>query len=245
MLEDWYRPIEVTIPFEQWALFPKLLGYRNEYFDGRAVWTPRPKAYNAVLHLDRFACDDDECGSPVSKIVVRGLREEDWDTLALAFDDAFQRVSPFCSLTNPERMTAATDCLAHTRRGGDGEFLSDASVVATDDAGRLVGALLVTRWTYADGSDTAGTLRSTESTDAHITWAFVRQIDAGHGIGTRMLVEAVCRLRDRHFAKLYTTFMSGNEPSLLWHWRNGFTLLPHPLSPRELRRRWIEAPRDR
>ncbi len=34
-------------------------------------------------------------------------------------------------------------------------------------------------------------------------------------------------------AHLLTTFMSGNESSMLWHWRSGFRLLAHPHSYRQ------------
>jgi hypothetical protein len=34
------------------------------------------------------------------------------------------------------------------------------------------------------------------------------------------------------FVQLATTFLVGNDASMLWHWRNGFQLLQYPNSRR-------------
>jgi hypothetical protein len=38
------------------------------------------------------------------------------------------------------------------------------------------------------------------------------------------------------YRTLWTTFLIGNEITTLWHWRNGFELLPTMFSKRRLRR---------
>jgi hypothetical protein len=55
---------------------------------------------------------------------------------------------------------------------------------------------------------------------------------AGWGTGTALLAAAVNSLLGLGFTELLTTFMIGNDSSMLWHWRNGFRLLAHPASPR-------------
>jgi GNAT superfamily N-acetyltransferase len=122
--------------------------------------------------------------------------------------------------------------MEHTRRGGDGDFLGHASVVATHAAdARAVGAMLVTRWVPGPGDASAD---DDALTSAHVTWVFVAPLHCGRGIGTLMLSAAVQQLRRGGFARLYTTFLAGNESSMLWHWRNGFRLLPYRGSLRRI-----------
>ena len=39
-------------------------------------------------------------------------------------------------------------------------------------------------------------------------------------------------LRELGFTSLLSTFLAGNDSSMLWHWRVGFRLLSYPGSPR-------------
>ena len=52
------------------------------------------------------------------------------------------------------------------------------------------------------------------------------------GVGTALLGAAAGALRDMGFAALLSTFLVGNDSSMLWHWRAGFRLLTYPGSPR-------------
>jgi L-amino acid N-acyltransferase YncA len=65
-----------------------------------------------------------------------------------------------------------------------------------------------------------------------LTWIFVSPWMAGQGIGTALLAAAVKALRELGYEHLLSTFMLGNESSMLWHWRNGFQLLAFPGSMR-------------
>jgi hypothetical protein len=68
----------------------------------------------------------------------------------------------------------------------------------------------------------------------------VAPFQAGYSIGTNLLTSAVRELRALGFRQLATTFLLGNESSMLWHWRNGFALLPYPGSLRRIRRRMAQ-----
>jgi GNAT superfamily N-acetyltransferase len=239
MIEKWHRQIRLAIPVEQWELLPPFAGFKNEYFDGTGVWSPRPKLYNAVLDLSRADSDQMMSDSAVAReegIVIRSLGDSDWDDLPELMAAAFHRVPPFCTLPWTERVKATTDCLEHTRGGGDGEFLIHPSVVATASDAKILGAMLITRWEPEKFDEPAD-----KATSAHITWIFVPPLHCGHGIGTMMLSSAVQRLRQDGFVRLYTTFLAGNESSMLWHWRNGFRLLPYLGSMR----RWAHGERTR
>jgi L-amino acid N-acyltransferase YncA len=66
----------------------------------------------------------------------------------------------------------------------------------------------------------------------HLTWIFVTRFLAGKGVGSLLLTAAVTKLRALGFTQLLTTFVLGNDSSMLWHWRNGFELLSYPNSIR-------------
>jgi hypothetical protein len=53
-----------------------------------------------------------------------------------------------------------------------------------------------------------------------------------------LLAAAGNALLELGYRELLTTFMLGNESSMLWHWRNGFRLLAYPGSFRHRHTRW-------
>jgi L-amino acid N-acyltransferase YncA len=57
-------------------------------------------------------------------------------------------------------------------------------------------------------------------------------LEAGRGIGSALLAASVRVLKAEGYHHLWSTFVSGNDSSMLWHWRNGFRLLPYPGSRR-------------
>jgi L-amino acid N-acyltransferase YncA len=63
---------------------------------------------------------------------------------------------------------------------------------------------------------------------------FVSPFFAGKGVGTLLLSVAVRELLDQGYQQPASTFLIGNDSSMLWHWRNGFRLLPCPGSIRRL-----------
>jgi GNAT superfamily N-acetyltransferase len=66
----------------------------------------------------------------------------------------------------------------------------------------------------------------------HLTWIFVHPAAAGRGIGSALLRQVAAALRGLGYTELASTFLAGNDSSMLWHWRQGFRLLAHPGSRR-------------
>jgi L-amino acid N-acyltransferase YncA len=71
-----------------------------------------------------------------------------------------------------------------------------------------------------------------------MTWIFVDPELVGHGIGSTLLERAALGLIELGYGELISSFLIGNTSSMLWHWRNGFELLPYVASPRRMRARW-------
>jgi predicted GNAT family acetyltransferase len=244
MLDDWFRTLRLKISFDEFKRLPRTLGYKHEYFDGTCVLTPRPRNCYAVLRLDRFAappaCTDDE-------VAIRPLQDADWDSLGQRCGFAFHRIPPFDTLTDDEKKQAGRQCMEHTRGGGDGPLIAEASHVAVDDQGSPLGVLLIVlkpagycqdpwrndHWRLPPAADAV----AARAGQAHVNWLFVSPWHVGHGVASAMLAASVAALREMEYESLSSCFMLGNGESMAWHWRNGFELLPNPASMRYFLRR--------
>ena len=236
MCDEWMPRLELPITFEQFHQLPRNAAYKYEYFDKRAWLNPRPRYYHALLDLEPLT--DHPLEGVSRKTALRPVRPTDWEELAPLFAAAFDRQQPFCGLERQQRAEAVRKSLEHTRTGGDGPWIEQASFVATEgEVGHEVGALLVTLLPDVDPSSWGGFhWKEPPPPDAlarrlgrpHLTWIFVSPFCAGQGIGTLMLSAAVCELLALGYKQLASTFLIGNDSSMLWHWRNGFRLLTYP-----------------
>jgi len=239
-----YRTLKLSLPPDDFRRLPRNSAYHYELIAGEVWLTPRPRFYHALLDLDTFVAPAASEG-----VLLRPLRPEDWDALPQVFAAAFRTIPPFGSLDPDTRLDAAKKCLAQTHSGGDGPLLERACFVALEPArGQLCGAVLPTLIPLVDLSDSDSSARweglpppdcvERRLGRPHLTWVFVEPTEAGEGVGTALLAAAVRQLLTMGFHDLATTFVAGNDQSMLWHWRNGFRLLAHPGSRRERKRRW-------
>ena len=160
-------------------------------------------------------------------------------------------MQPFASLSDRRRLEAAAACLKLTRDGGDGPLIEKACQVACgSERGHPVGAILVTLIPMIDLNDFSSLRWETPPPPdcverrlgrPHLTWIFVGPWHAGHGIGSALLAHAARSLLELGYTELISSFILGNTSSMLWHWRNGFELLPYVGSLRGIRSRWRKA----
>lgn len=235
MLDDLFETIDLSISIEQFHALPRNPAYKYEYFGGQAVLSPRPKSYHATLDLQPRSptAPIDAWHEPVS---IRPLRVDDWDALPRLFSAAFWAVLPFSLVDDPRRLEAARRCLQKTRNSDDGALIHQAcSVAVTSENDQPVGASLVTL--LAETHDDELDRQAVDGVQPHLTWIFVAPMLTRHGIGSALLDRSVNELISLGHRTLASTFMLGNESSMLWHWSNGFRLLSHLASPRRFRRR--------
>ena len=137
----------------------------------------------------------------------------------------------------------ARQALAKVQSGGDGPWIPEASFVAVEKEVHPIGAIFITLLPDTDPSDWDSYhwrepppqhWREQVLGRPHLTWVFVSPWHLGHGTGTALLGAAVAALRGIGYRRLASTFLVGNDSSMLWHWRNGFELQAYPGS----RRRW-------
>ena len=241
MCDEWMPVVRFPLDAVEFERLPRNGAYRYEYGAGTVHLSPNPRAFHGRLDLASFAPDPHEIADDVD---IGPLRQEDHADLAALFAAAFERIQPFAGLDRARRLDAATQSLARTFSGVDGPWIPDASRSARQADGTLVAGILLTllpdgdpadldvyRWSEPPPPDLWASGRG----QPHLTWIFVDPLRKGRGVGTRLLVESAAVLRARGYRHLLSTFIAGNDSSLLWHWRNGFELLPYSTSRRVMR----------
>jgi GNAT superfamily N-acetyltransferase len=238
MGDSWMPTIQLPLTAAEFHRLPRNAAYKYELIDGKVYLSPNPCHYHAILRLRRMSVPRD--------VELRPITSEKVIELLPLFTAAFHRIQPYGSLDEGTRAQAAREALERTRSGGDGPWIAQASFVAYD-GDRVVGAILVTLLPPKDPSDW-DSYHWEEPPPAdcierrmgrpHLTWVFVSPLLAGRGIGTALLAAAGNALLGLGYKELLSTFMSGNDSSMLWHWRNGFRLLAHPGSRRRLAKRF-------
>jgi len=240
MCDEWMKPLQLPITIKQFHGLPRNSAYKYEYFDGQAWLSPRPRFFHGLLDLGPLETRSLEWMD--STTFLRPVTPTDWNDLADLFAAAFHGRQPFGGVTDPEWPTAARQCLERTRGGGDGPWIEQASYLAFSPEGhRPVGAFLITLLPDGDPTDHDSFFWS-EPPPAdclirqlgrpHLTWIFVHPFLSVRGVGTALLNAAGQALLRLGYRELASTFLLGNDSSMLWHWRNGFRLLTHPFSRR-------------
>jgi GNAT superfamily N-acetyltransferase len=236
MCEEWMKPLQLSIPIEQFHQLPRNPAFKYEYFDGKAWLSPRPRFFHGLLNLASLETRSLDWIDPNTSL--RPLNSADWDALPELFAAAFRNRQPFGALTEPEWPPVARRCLERTRTGGDGPWIEQASFLAFRPEGhRPIGAILITLLPDGDPANQDNYFwREQPPADyltrrigrPHLTWIFVHPFLAARGVGTTLLNAAGKALLQLGYRELATTFLLGNDSSMLWHWRNGFRLLTHP-----------------
>jgi GNAT superfamily N-acetyltransferase len=236
MCDEWMARLDLPLSEEQFQRLPRNAAFRYDQRDGRVWINPRPRYYHALLDLTTPR------DGARAAATVRPVRPEDWAAMAELFARSFRDHQPFAGLNDAEAAEAAQKCLAQTRNDGDGPWIEAASFLAWDAAGELSGAVLITLLPDADLTSFDGyhwaeppppDCLARRLGRPHLTWVFVGPNWSGCGLGARLLDAAAAALLGLGYRELASTFLVGNESSMLWHWRNGFRLLTHPGSRRK------------
>jgi L-amino acid N-acyltransferase YncA len=247
MMDEWMTTLRLRLTLEEFRRLPRNPAYKYEYLSGEAYLTPYPRHYHAVLPLPPPPVP--EAPEPAADLVIREVTEADLPDLERVFTAAFARTQPLASLTSEARADAARQALQRMVSGGDGPWVRQASFVAVKAEEELLGAALVTLLPEGDLCDwDSYCWHGPPPADCverhlgrpHLTWIFVAGLRAGQGTGTALLTAVTRALVGLGYRELVSTFLLGNESSLLWHWRNGFRLLPYPGSLRHISQRFRE-----
>jgi GNAT superfamily N-acetyltransferase len=234
--DEWMPGMKLDMPLEEFRKLPRNAAYKYEYLDGHALLSPRPKHFHGILALADFTQPRTE--NLDGAIGIRPMESHDQEDYPALFAAAFHGVQPFGGLADEERQEAARQSLAKTVEGQDGPLLESASFTAIHrDAQQPVGGILITRVLGGDPSEHnsygwSEAVPLGEKGQPHLTWIFVAPVLKGRGVGTALLAAAVRALEKLGYRELWSTFLLGNDSSMLWHWRNGFRLPPSEFSKR-------------
>jgi GNAT superfamily N-acetyltransferase len=240
MSDQWMPSLKLKLARADFDRLPRHPAYKYELIDGVTHISPWPRYSHAQLRLSRFRA----AGADVAKTTLRLATVEDAKAMIPILLGAFARLQPFGSLGEEKARAAAEKSLQHTFAGGDGPLVGPASFVALD-ADKIVGAILITllpggepadRDSYGWRESAPADLWDKGEGQPHLTWIFVQRFSQGIGVGTQLLQKAVRVLKKQGYKTLWTTFQQDNDSSTLWHWRNGFELLPNLMSKRRMRR---------
>jgi len=232
MSDEWMPTIRLPMTKDAFGQLPRNSAYRYEYMGREAFLSPRPKHYHVSCRLTP---------SPISGMVdCRAARLGDLCRLVPLFANCFKHIQPFGSLDEETRERASRAALERTYAGGDGPLIEQASFIAWQ-AEVAIGCVLITLLPGGHPSELSSYhWQETPPEDCierrvgqpHLTWIFVEPGQAGNGIGSTLLGISANSLLELGYSELLSTFMIGNDSSMLWHWRNGFRLLAHPQSTR-------------
>jgi GNAT superfamily N-acetyltransferase len=247
-MDAWLTSLHLRLTPEEFRRLPRNAAYKYDYLSGLAHLTPWPKHYHAILTLPPPPVPD--APDVPADILIRPIEESDLGELESVFAASFARSQPLLGLTEEARVEAAHQALQRTIRGDDGPWVRAASFVAvTASEGERLGAAFVTLLPDGDPCDWASYYwQEPPAADViargigrpHLTWIFVAPLRAGQGTGTGLLDAVTQALAGLGYRELVSTFLLGNDASLLWHWRNGFRLLPYPGSLRHISQRFRE-----
>ncbi len=235
MVEEWMPPLQLPLSPTQFVQLPRNAAFKYTYYEGLAWIHPQPRYYHALLSLPSLEIEG------TADVSLRPFATRDWSPLADLFAGAFASHQPFAGQEEPGRRFAAREALDRTADGGDGPWIERASFVAFDPANAILGAIMVTllpaldptHWdSYSWEDPPPADCIERRLGRPHLTWIFVDPRRAGRGIGCALLRASASALVAMRYDELASTFMLGNESSMLWHWRAGFRLLSFPGSKR-------------
>jgi GNAT superfamily N-acetyltransferase len=240
MCDEWMDGQQLPLTIEQFHRLPRNAAYKYEYLHGTVFLSPRPKFFHALLDLTPLATRPLD---GAASTVLRPLRPDDWEGLVPLFGAAFRGVVPFGGLEDGPRREAAAKSLCFTRDGGDGPRIDRASFVAEEwEIARPIGAALVTLLPDEDPTEwNAFHWKEPPPPDClergigrpHLTWIFVSPLETGRGVATALLNVVARELLGLGYRQLASTFLLGNDASMLWHWRCGFRLVTYAGSRRK------------
>jgi GNAT superfamily N-acetyltransferase len=244
MCDEWMPFVKVPMALEHFHQLPRHAAYKYEYLNDEAWLTPRPRYYHALLDLRPLAVEP--LPQADTRAEIRPIAVDDWnESLPSVFAAAFRNQQPFSGVENDRRREAALQSLTRTRDGFDGPWIADASFVAVEgQEHHIIGGILITLLPDADLSEWGAyhwqgpppeDWRERRIGKPHVTWVFVSPFLSGEGIGTALLNAAARQLLALGYTELASTFLAGNDSSMLWHWRQGFRLLAYPGSQRRKR----------
>jgi hypothetical protein len=261
MCDHWMPQIGLPLTVEQFHQLPRNAAYKYEYFGGQAWLNPRPRHFHGMLQLTALAEPSPVvAGEPVRIRGVREADFPSLEPVFAAAFQRMQPFGSLPDARRAEAAHQCL-ARTRTGRDGPWieqasflAFIEQAPAKAPEKGSnplksrgltslpeQPIGAILITLLPEGDPCDFDSyywpgppppDCIERRLGRPHLTWIFVSPLHTQNGVATTLLAAAVHELRQLGFTELLSTFLLGNDSSMLWHWRAGFQLLPHPRSRR-------------
>ena len=207
------RSKHIPMTREEFEVLPMELGWKYEYWDGRAHISPRPQVVTITIGVKP---------RPVRSLCkLRPVAEANERQLVSAYLAAFRDTVEYCDWEAGKIEASANETIQDFFAGKRGKPLP-ASRVAVDsqseaDGGKIIGAALV--------------VESTERRPL-LDLLFVMPHWQRRGIATAVVVAALNELHAAGMQTLESRYVLGNEESRGWHQKFGFVEVPDLLLAR-------------
>lgn len=223
-IDDYATPLKMPMTIDGFSRFPALAGYKAELKGGNVEFTYQPRLSMARLRIARREVRGLD-GVAVGRLDVRGMQEP----LAKLFMSAMSHVPPLDTMAPTTRRHAADAELKHIVNSGEGELFPAACFGAFDaKSNKPVGAAIVTRLSLTADEWPEEPLPPTLLS---LTWLFVAPDRQRGAIGTALLDHVVNALAEQNHEWLVSHIPQDNVPVVMFHWRNGFELVPRIAKP--------------
>lgn len=178
---------------------PHPFGWKAEYYNGEAHFTPRYNAIKTRLHL-----------RPVTIKKRHLLKKADpscKDEMVQAFYDAFQDSAEFCDWQAEDIYKYAEKNIRDYFDGVRGRPLEQSLMAVEPSDNRVIGLALIL--INKDG-------------ECELDLLFVSPENQRQGLGTEMVSSVCNRLYETGIAELFSTYHICNDISRDWHRKMGF-----------------------
>ena len=194
-MKNKYIPISV----EEFHTMEHPFGWKAEYWDGQAVFTPRELAVQTQLALISRSL------APTHPLLPFEVTFQ--PQAIAAFYDVFQDSVEFCNWPAPNIQEEAEKTIVNYFNGGRGEPLPVSVMVLEPNQKKICGLSLFIK--NKDGQ-------------IKLDLLFVKPAYQRQGMATEMVASAVDRLYQNGIEEIYSSYHICNEISQKWHHKFGF-----------------------
>lgn len=195
---------------EEFELAPYPFGWKDEYADGFAYYTPREHGVLMKVAVEKRTVEDSLKIKPISETTTAKLNE--------LFYESFADSVEFCDLTKKQIKECAVENVGDYFEGRRGVPVLDLSRAAFAAGGeqKLIGACLVTKYKYGYKNEII----------------FVAPKYQKQGIGTNLAANVLNELHNIGESVLWSEHHICNVQSERWHKKFGFTEVTDILTAR-------------
>jgi GNAT superfamily N-acetyltransferase len=198
------RPV-IPMSFEEYEVMERPFGWKVEYWDGHARLSPRAIGVRTKINLCPRNLPHQRLISPNHRLVP--VSPDYREQMMAGYFETFSESIEFCGWPAAAIQDSAAKDIGNYFAGKRGEPLAASVLALAPDSQQLAGLALLIR-------------RSEQG--AYMDLLYVRPEFQRQGVATAMLNWAIDALIELGFPTLSSAYHICNEPSRLWHHRQGF-----------------------